>query len=76
MILRRTAEELTEEERRTLEASFPGVELKLFSHSPPDHERHVLACDWHCPDLVLLPGEVPIPLTAMKAGFRHVTVID
>ena len=74
MILRRSENDLTPEEKAAFEQSFPGCKIEYVSSNPVDCYEHEKNCKEIKPDAVLLPKDKPIPVLAMEQGFAHVTL--
>ena len=73
LILRRDPEELTANEKKSIEEKFPeGVEYQRVD--PADFLEHDRLCRELNPVAVLLPRERPIPTLAIEHGFSHVIV--
>lgn len=76
ILLRRSYQDLTDEEITMLKNAFPTRWLKFVTTNPRTHEEHLADCRKHQAIAVVLPTEKPIPETAMRAGFPHLTVQD
>lgn len=73
-IMRRTADQLTEQEKSAFAALYPDTQIEWVTLHSVDHLEHDQLCAEHNLDTVLLPKDLPIPSTAMKRGVAHVTL--
>jgi hypothetical protein len=73
LVMRR---KLTIDELSALKHMFPDQEIHEIRIDPKSADHHLLLCRDNRADLVFLPHEIPIPVPAMREGFKHLQLKD